>query len=85
MDVDRDKVAGSHLAKIRGRALERERVAVQSRRHHIRLIPVPVVIECADRIRDAYNACLVAGEKTRDLGGTLGTREFADAVIKRLA
>jgi isocitrate dehydrogenase (NAD+) len=40
--------------------------------------------EVADRIRDAYNACLVAGEKTRDLGGTLGTREFADAVIARL-
>lgn len=38
----------------------------------------------ADRVRDAYNACLVAGEKTRDLGGTLGTREFADAVIARL-
>lgn len=39
----------------------------------------------ADRIRDAYNTCLIAGEKTRDLGGTLGTREFADAIIKRLA
>lgn len=38
----------------------------------------------ADRIRDAYNASLIAGEKTRDLGGTLGTREFADAVIGRL-
>lgn len=38
----------------------------------------------ADRIRDAYNACLIAGEKTRDLGGELGTREFADAVIARL-
>jgi isocitrate dehydrogenase (NAD+) len=40
--------------------------------------------KAADRIRDAYNACLIAGEKTRDLGGTLSTREFADAVIKRL-
>ena len=38
----------------------------------------------ADRIRDAYNACLLAGEKTRDLGGTLGTVEFTDAVIARL-
>jgi isocitrate dehydrogenase (NAD+) len=37
----------------------------------------------ANRVRDAYNACLLAGEKTRDLGGTLGTREFADAVIAR--
>ncbi len=41
--------------------------------------------EIANRIRDAYNAALIAGEKTRDLGGTLGTREFADAVIKRLS
>lgn len=38
----------------------------------------------ADRLRDAYDACLIAGEKTRDLGGTLGTREFADAIIARL-
>jgi isocitrate dehydrogenase (NAD+) len=40
--------------------------------------------DVANRIRDAYNDCLIAGEKTRDLGGNLGTREFADAVIKRL-
>ncbi len=39
----------------------------------------------ADRIRDAYNAALIAGEKTGDLGGPLGTREFADAVIARLS
>jgi isocitrate dehydrogenase (NAD+) len=38
----------------------------------------------ADRVRDAYNECLIAGEKTRDLGGAVGTREFADAVIRRL-
>ncbi len=38
----------------------------------------------AERIRNAYDACLQAGEKTRDLGGSLGTQEFADAVIKRL-
>jgi isocitrate dehydrogenase (NAD+) len=36
------------------------------------------------RIRNAYNAALQAGEKTRDVGGQLGTREFTDAVIKRL-
>jgi len=41
--------------------------------------------DAANRIRDAYNACLMAGEKTKDLKGSLGTREFADAVIKRLA
>ena len=36
------------------------------------------------RIRDAYDAALVAGEKTRDLGGDLGTDTFTDAVIRRL-
>ena len=41
--------------------------------------------ECAaNRIRDAYNATLVQGEKTRDLGGTLGTRQFAEAIAGRL-
>ena len=38
----------------------------------------------AERIKTAYNAALAAGEKTRDLGGTLSTSEFADAVIARL-
>jgi isocitrate dehydrogenase (NAD+) len=38
----------------------------------------------AERIRTAYDAALGAGEKTRDLGGKLGTLEFADAVIARL-
>ncbi|MEM7410055.1 MAG: isocitrate/isopropylmalate family dehydrogenase [Myxococcota bacterium] len=37
------------------------------------------------RIRDAYDAALRDGQKTRDIGGTLGTRAFADAVIERLA
>jgi len=40
--------------------------------------------EIGTRIREAYDACLRAGEKTRDLGGTLGTQAFADAVIARL-
>ena len=40
--------------------------------------------QAADRIRDAYNACLLAGEKTHDLGGKLGTREFANGVIARM-
>jgi len=44
----------------------------------------PQCKEVADRIRDAYNSCLVSGEKTRDLGGELGTNEFADAIIARL-
>ena len=38
----------------------------------------------AARIRNAYNACLVAGERTPDLGGTLSSTEFTDAVIGRL-
>jgi isocitrate dehydrogenase (NAD+) len=39
----------------------------------------------AQRIKTAYGGALEAGQKTRDLGGTLGTREFAQAVIERLA
>lgn len=40
--------------------------------------------EVAGRIRHAYNACLVAGERTPDLGGTLSSTEFTDAVIGKL-
>jgi isocitrate dehydrogenase (NAD+) len=40
--------------------------------------------ETAGRIRDAYDAALCEGAKTRDVGGDLGTRAFADAVIERL-
>ncbi|QOJ18367.1 MAG: NAD-dependent isocitrate dehydrogenase [Phycisphaeraceae bacterium] len=45
---------------------------------------LPEFTAIAARIRQAYNAALVAGEKTRDLGGVLDTRGFADAVIRRL-
>jgi isocitrate dehydrogenase (NAD+) len=38
----------------------------------------------AQRIKLAYDESLTQGEKTRDLGGSLGTGEFADAVIARL-
>ncbi len=38
----------------------------------------------AERIRAAYDRALAEGCKTRDLGGTLGTREFGQAVIARL-
>jgi isocitrate dehydrogenase (NAD+) len=38
----------------------------------------------AQAIRTAYDAALEAGERTRDLGGTLGTEQFADALIRRL-
>jgi isocitrate dehydrogenase (NAD+) len=39
----------------------------------------------AGRIREAYNRALFDGQKTRDLGGDLGTDDFASAVIKRMA
>ncbi len=38
----------------------------------------------ADRITAAYLRALADGELTRDLGGQLGTLEFADAVVARL-
>ena len=39
----------------------------------------------AGRIREAYNRTLSEGQKTRDLGGELGTEAFANAVIERMA
>jgi isocitrate dehydrogenase (NAD+) len=44
----------------------------------------PAWREVATRIREAYDDALQAGEKTRDVGGDLGTRAFADAIIARL-
>ncbi|RLB44813.1 MAG: NAD-dependent isocitrate dehydrogenase [Deltaproteobacteria bacterium] len=38
----------------------------------------------AGRIREAYNRTLSDGQKTRDLGGELGTEEFASALIERI-
>jgi len=40
--------------------------------------------EAGTRIRGAYDAALRAGEKTRDVGGALGTRAFANAIIARV-
>jgi isocitrate/isopropylmalate dehydrogenase len=40
--------------------------------------------DVATKIREAYDAALRDGAKTRDVGGNLGTRAFADAVIGRL-
>lgn len=37
-----------------------------------------------ERVKAGYDAAIAAGEKTRDVGGSLGTRAFADAVIARL-
>jgi len=41
--------------------------------------------EAAQRVKAAYDRALADGEKTRDVGGSLGTREFCRAVIERLA
>ena len=38
----------------------------------------------ATRIKTAYDQALADGKKTKDLGGELGTDQFADAVIARL-
>lgn len=39
----------------------------------------------AEKIKSAYNAVIAEGKTvTRDLGGSVGTKEFADAVIARL-
>ena len=40
---------------------------------------------CAVGMHRALESAIGAGEATRDLGGSLGTREFADAIIARLA
>jgi isocitrate dehydrogenase (NAD+) len=40
----------------------------------------------AEKIKSAYNSVLAEGKTlTHDLGGTAGTEEFADAIIKKLA
>ena len=41
--------------------------------------------QVAEHIKHAYDGALEAGEKTRDLGGQLGTDAFAKAIIDRLA
>ena len=40
--------------------------------------------QAAVRIKTAYDRALADEQKTRDIGGRLGTREFAAAVIQRL-
>ncbi|MSR18388.1 MAG: isocitrate/isopropylmalate dehydrogenase family protein [Phycisphaerales bacterium] len=39
--------------------------------------------KAANKVRDAYNRALLDGCKTRDLGGELGTDQFADEIIAR--
>ena len=40
--------------------------------------------EAGSRIQSAYRRAITDGETTRDLGGALGTEEFAAAIIERL-
>lgn len=40
--------------------------------------------QVAVKVKNAYTQALEQGQKTRDLGGDLGTREFAQAIIDRL-
>lgn len=40
--------------------------------------------ECADRLRNAVNECIAAGESTPDLGGNCTTRQVTQRVIERL-
>ena len=42
-------------------------------------------MEAADRIENAVLALIEEGTTTRDLGGSLGTDEFADAVIAKMS
>jgi isocitrate dehydrogenase (NAD+) len=44
----------------------------------------PACRKAAERIKAAYDRALTDGHKTRDLGGSLGTRAFARAVVERL-
>ncbi|MBX3183955.1 MAG: NAD-dependent isocitrate dehydrogenase [Polyangiaceae bacterium] len=44
----------------------------------------PRCAEVAEKIKRAYSAALEDGQKTRDLGGELGTQGFVQAVIERL-
>ncbi|MHC4976644.1 MAG: isocitrate/isopropylmalate dehydrogenase family protein [Planctomycetota bacterium] len=41
-------------------------------------------LEAAVKIQNACDQALIEGQKTRDLGGELGTKEFANALIERL-
>jgi 3-isopropylmalate dehydrogenase len=40
--------------------------------------------EAADRVERAVRECVLAGETTSELGGTLGTAAAGDAVLRRL-
>ncbi len=44
----------------------------------------PECRKVAARIKTAYNTALEEGKTTKDLGGTLGTKEFTAALVERL-
>jgi len=44
----------------------------------------PECRKAAGRIKTAYNKALEDGQKTRDLGGTLGTKDFTKALVERI-
>ena len=41
-------------------------------------------LPAAEKIKAAYNKALTSGQKTKDLGGTLGTKEFTEAIISHM-
>jgi isocitrate dehydrogenase (NAD+) len=44
----------------------------------------PECRKAAERIKKAYNKALEDGQKTKDLGGSLGTKDFAKALVERI-
>jgi isocitrate dehydrogenase (NAD+) len=44
----------------------------------------PECRKVGERIKAAYNRALVDGQTTKDLGGSLGTKEFTQALVDRL-
>lgn len=66
---------------IAGKGIANPTALLQSAIHMLRYIGEA---DAANSVETALLACLAAGQKTRDLGGSLGTDEFADAVVARV-
>jgi isocitrate/isopropylmalate dehydrogenase len=58
--------------------------AVMMLRHFAECSVYTYLNNAAYWIKLAFDYCLKHGERTGDLGGTLSTSEFADAIIARL-
>ncbi len=41
-------------------------------------------VACADALRSSIAGAIEAGERTRDLGGSLGTRAFTEVIVRRV-